>query len=235
MPRETALADILRATSVAACVAVFRAALDALDIDTFSCGELDLRHRSRSIFHVIDWPPDWQRFYFSSGLVERDPVVENLARYDRPFTWADLRADRRLAQVGQDGLERVAAAGWIDGLVVPIPRGGPRYGLVSLVARRHIDEAGRRALGPLALCFHARVLPLVRHEGFAVPPAGLTPREIECLGLVVRGGSDRMIAAELGISLATAHEHVERAKRRLTARTRAELAAVAVSLGIVDI
>jgi DNA-binding CsgD family transcriptional regulator len=86
---------------------------------------------------------------------------------------------------------------------------------------------------PLCLAFHSKIGPLARPEGFAVPPAGLSPREIEAIGLVVRGKSDRQIAEALGISTTTAHEHVERAKRRLDTHTRAELAAVAIAFGIV--
>ena len=235
MPIETVLNQIVEASSLADCLAVLRRALASLDIDTFASGEVDLRNRDRSIFTVIEWPPEWRRFYFSAGLVERDPVVENLARYRRPFTWHELRADRRHARLGKESLERLAAAGWVDGLVVPMPRGGDRYGLFSIAARRPISDTDKRTLVPICVLFHAVSGRLACRDGFAVPPAGLTEREVECVSLVVRGKSDRLIAAELGISLATAHEHVERAKRRLATRTRAELAAMAVSLGIVDI
>jgi LuxR family transcriptional regulator, quorum-sensing system regulator BjaR1 len=225
---------ILHAADSTTCVAAFKAALAQFGIDTFASGEVDLSNRDRSIFHVIDWPQAWRDYYFGSDLLEHDPVVENLAYFAGPFTWQDMRAERRLAQVGSESLTRMAEAGWRDGLVVPIARGGTRYGLVSIVSRRLIGERERAAMVPICVCFHSVIGQLVRRNGFAQPPAGLTPREIECLRLVARGRSDRQIAAELGISPATAHEHVERAKRRLAAGNRAELAAIAVSLGIID-
>lgn len=64
---------------------------------------------------------------------------------------------------------------------------------------------------------------------------GLTDREIACLRLVARGLTDGAIASALGIATSTAHEFVEKAKRRFKTRTRAELVAVAVALGIIDI
>ena len=43
------------------------------------------------------------------------------------------------------------------------------------------------------------------------------------------------IATALGISVSTAHEFVEKAKRKLKAKSRAELIAVAVSLAFIDL
>ena len=63
--------------------------------------------------------------------------------------------------------------------------------------------------------------------------AGLTARELDCLPLVSKGFSDREIAAALHISVSTAHEHVENARKRFEAANRAELVAAAVSLGVI--
>lgn len=229
-----ALEAILGATRLADATSAFRAALTPLNIDTFSAGDVDTAHRNRATFAIIDWPENWRRFYFSSSLLERDPLVENLGHYGgRPFTWNDLRADRRLAQLGTEALDVAAEAGWRDGLCVPLHRGGTHYGIVSIVARDIIPNEHRQIMIPLCLALHSVAAPLARKDGFAMPPAGLTPREIDTLALMVRGYTDARIAAELGIATATAHEHVERAKRRLGTRSRAELAAVAVAFGIV--
>lgn len=233
---STDLDNILGAARLADLVSAFRAALTPLGIDTFSAGEVDTAHRNRATFAVVDWPESWRRFYFSSSLLERDVLVENLGLYGgRPFTWQDLRADRRLAPLGTEALDLVAEAGWRDGLAVPLHRGGTHYGIVSIVARDIIPDAHRQIMVPLCLAFHSRMGPLARRDGFAMPPGGLSPREIEVAGLVAQGKTDADIGRELGISTATAHEHVERARARLATRTRAELAAVAVALGIIAI
>jgi LuxR family quorum sensing-dependent transcriptional regulator len=231
----SAIDEILRARTAEACIAVFRATLDRCGIDTFASGEVDLRFRSRSVFHVIDWPEDWRTYYFNSGLVHRDPLVGALENRISPFTWTELRADRTLPQAGTQALERAAEAGWTDGLVVPLPRGGGhRVGIVSLVARKsRVTRAQKRFLPALCICFHERLRGLVAAHSLPTAPAGLTSREFDCLQLVAKGMSDRQIAAVLNVAVSTAHEHVEHARKRFEAATRAELAAAAVSLGVI--
>jgi DNA-binding CsgD family transcriptional regulator len=230
-----AIDEVLRASTAEKCIAVFRATLDRCGIDTFASGEVDLRFRSRSVFHAIGWPEDWRNYYFSSGLVHRDPLVGALEHRISPFTWMELRADRTLPHVGTQALERAAEAGWTDGLVVPLPRGGgQRVGIVSLVARRsHVTGAQKRFLPALCICFHERMRGLVAAHNLPVAPAGLTSREFDCMQLVAKGMSDRQIAAVLNVAVSTAHEHVEHARKRFEASTRAELTAAAVSLGVI--
>lgn len=114
-------------------------------------------------------------------------------------------------------------------------RGGTHYGLVSLVAlNHHISPTEKQHLEAVSVVFHERLRNLVPREGFRIPPAGLTPREIDCIKLIVEGLSDAAAAEVLGIKSSTVHEHVERAKMKLQARNRAELAAIAVGFGIVS-
>ncbi|UAK24217.1 LuxR family transcriptional regulator [Sphingomonas nostoxanthinifaciens] len=217
------------------CGAAFRALIAPLGFDTFACGELDLDHRERNTFYIIDWPERWTRFYTQSGLIERDPIVTELAVRHAPFTWSELRADRKLSQAGTDALNLAAASGWNEGLVVPLPTGGRRIGLVSMAGSTTVTSALRDHLALLSVCLHSHVRTLVAREGFPLPPAGLSPREVECVRLVARGKSDGGIAAALGIAPSTAHEFVEKAKRKLRAKSRAELIAVAVALAIIEL
>jgi DNA-binding CsgD family transcriptional regulator len=218
------------------CADMFRAAIAPYGFDTFACGELDLRDRDRTVFFLIDWPDSWRRFYASSGLIERDPVVGSLATRRDPFTWSDLRADRSLSKAGHKALDLCAAEGWNEGLVVPFGQVGSRVGLVSLVGRDCVlTHEARAYLCMIAICLQGHVRQLVSKHGFAVPPVGLTDREIACLRLVAQGKPDAEIGQDLGISRTTAHEFVEKAKHRLKVKSRAELVGVAVALGIIDI
>ena len=73
-------------------------------------------------------------------------------------------------------------------------------------------------------------------EGFGVAAAAqpkLSPREIECLQWAAAGKSDADIATLVGISPATAHFHIERAKKRLGVKTRVEAVAAGVLHGVV--
>ena len=49
------------------------------------------------------------------------------------------------------------------------------------------------------------------------------------------GATDRAIAKAMGVAPSTAHEFVEKAKRKLKTRSRVEMVAVAASLGIIDL
>ena len=219
-----------------ACAALFREAIARYEFDTFACGELDMRDRDRCVFYLIGWPDAWRRFYVGSGLVHRDPLLDALATRQDPFTWSDLRAERLLPKVGRSALELAAAEGWTEGLVVPMRQSGNRVGLVSMAGRQAgLSDKAHAYLCLISICLHSHVRTLVAREGFAAPPAGLTEREMDALRLVAKGMSDAAIGRELGVARDTAHEFVEKAKRRLKARSRAELATVAAALGIIDI
>ncbi|HTX48580.1 MAG TPA: LuxR family transcriptional regulator [Caulobacteraceae bacterium] len=226
-----------RLDATSACADLFREAIAPYGFDTFASGELDLADRERNVFYLIDWPDAWRRFYIASGLIERDPLVHALATHSEPFTWSELRADGSVSAADAKTMDSARAfGGWVEGLVVPVSRSGRKVGLVSLVGRnRGVAPDAKAFLSLISLVLHEHVRGLVSRKGFAAPPAGLTPREIECLTLVAGGKSDREISQALSIAAATAHEHIENAKRKLKADSRAETVAVAVSLGIIEI
>ncbi len=227
-------ASIRAAHTPTHCAKLFLEVLRPYQVEIFACGEVDLAVKERTVFFVIEWPDEWRNFYLSSGFVSHDPVVAALAYRQGPFTWSELRIDRQLSLAGSEALQRLSNHGWTEGLVVPIPRGGSRYGLVSLAGKgRHFTPAEKSLIALLSICFHEHVRAMAPAYGFPVPPAGLTEREIQCLALIARGRSDRTVGVQLGIAQSTAHEYLENAKRKLKARTRAEAVALAVSLGII--
>jgi DNA-binding CsgD family transcriptional regulator len=58
--------------------------------------------------------------------------------------------------------------------------------------------------------------------------AALTRRERQCVLLLVQGATDSEIASELSISYSTVRFHLEHARGKFAARSRAHLAALAV-------
>jgi DNA-binding CsgD family transcriptional regulator len=64
------------------------------------------------------------------------------------------------------------------------------------------------------------------------PPAGITPREAEVLGLLGRGMKNRQIAAELYLSVSTVERHLATVYRKLGLRGRVEAARYAVANGL---
>jgi HD-GYP domain-containing protein (c-di-GMP phosphodiesterase class II) len=65
-------------------------------------------------------------------------------------------------------------------------------------------------------------------------PAGLTPREIEVLGLIARGASTRQVAQRLAIAPKTAETHIERIYAKTGASTRSTATLFAMQHGLLD-
>lgn len=85
--------------------------------------------------------------------------------------------------------------------------------MMSLVARGALDRGDVAAVLGAA----GASVPLVE-----VPrPAGLTEREVEVLGLLAHGDTNREIAEALGISVKTVGAHVEHIYTKAGVRSRA--------------
>ena len=229
-----AAADILAAPDRQACERLFGAAAAGFSVVAFFSGEYDLEALERTASYSICWPESFRRLYLSLKTILRDPLVEALRNQSKPFTWRELGAADRWRKASPRIGRYFVEHGWTDGLVVPIPRSERRVGMVSLVCRRHvISDSEKPLLTLLSTCFHERMRNLVSTYGMELAPVRLTKREIDILRLIATGSTDRGIATRLGISPATAHGHFENAKRKLKVTTRAEAAALAVSLGVV--
>jgi hypothetical protein len=81
-------------TTLAGCSAAFQQAIAPYGFDTFACGEIDLDDLDLSTFYALDWPERWRRLYLSSGLVHRNPLIEQISRLRRAFTWTELEDDQ---------------------------------------------------------------------------------------------------------------------------------------------
>ena len=95
------------------------------------------------------------------------------------------------------------------------------------------------------LCGCLAALPLIGCAGdvatsgqaAAVTPEGLdelSPRELEVLGLVARGSTNREIADALFLSPLTVKTHVSRILTKLRARDRVQLVVIAYQAGLVS-
>jgi DNA-binding NarL/FixJ family response regulator len=71
-------------------------------------------------------------------------------------------------------------------------------------------------------------------QGTTYAVESLTPRELEVLGLMKLGRTNRQIAADLVISLGTAKNHVEHIIAKLGVSDRTQAVVRALELGIVE-
>lgn len=226
--------DLYGCNTLEACRDLFKDAILPSGFDTFACGEVDLVKRERTVIYIMKWPDRWRDFYLSSGLVERDPVIEELKHRKTPFQWSELRKDLNIGRAGRDVLELFLKHGWSEGLVVPLQRSETQYGLISLVGSGpDLTKPQRDALTAMSIALYEKARRIASGLGVHVQIAGLTLREMDVIRLVGRGMTDREIGTALNISPGTAHEYVENAKRKLRTRSRSEAVAVAISMGLV--
>lgn len=174
-------------------------------------------------------PRGWVEAYYQRGLHTRNPVVFASARRASAFRWSEPGFDDLK---GWAGFALARDLGIEDGLTVPCHGPENRVGVISFGFERL--DLSRQEMLSIALAAS------VAHERMArlsptVPTAALTrltPRERDCLAFVAEGLSDADIGEKLGISQTTAHAHVEGAKRKLGAKTRAQAVARLYALGL---
>lgn len=80
---------------------------------------------------------------------------------------------------------------------------------------------------------------VLRAAGHRVPsrrtwPAGLTSREVEVLGLIARGHSNRQVARRLNVAEKTVSHHVAHVYTKIGTSTRAEASLFAMRYGLLD-
>jgi DNA-binding CsgD family transcriptional regulator len=156
------------------------------------------------------------------------------------------------------GLVHEALAGIVlnrDGTALPLP-GLPDHCLLAPGSRVPAEAASQLADGSVHVSFlvpdpgGAGAGAQLRVTCLAVPPdlrsfataivllspagdlRGLSPRELQVLGVLVTGASNERIAATLGISVRTAAVHLDHARAKLAASSRTTAAALALRLGL---
>ncbi|MFT3810029.1 MAG: autoinducer binding domain-containing protein [Micropepsaceae bacterium] len=185
------------------------------------------RHGEITRHFTLEGPEGWYDYYFKHDLRRGNPVFRNLRRRSTGFVWSEI--DDRCAgdQRWFDALDEFEMP---DGMSVPSHGPNGQLGWISFTAEE-IDmgpvERQAIALAGLALQDRLRVL-----AGAIDAPVSLSDRERDCLGFVAQGKSDWEISVILSISQSTVHTHVENAKRKLSARTRAQAVARFICQGL---
>lgn len=172
--------------------------------------------------------PGWAERYQSQQYAIEDPVVTAACRTTGAFTLNEVAAP---SPAGAPILADCRTHGLFDGLITPIRSGYDEVGFVLLGTDHLLDLADYERFLLHGICAtYARA-------GLALlpvrpAPQSLTRREIECLRWVAVGRSDPQIGMILGLSPNTVHAHVEAAKKKLDANSRAQLVLRAVMAGI---
>lgn len=199
--------------------------------DTVACGEIDLDDRRRSTFFINTWPQAWFDYYQREAVHEFDPILARISKQTGAFSWSDITArSRRELQL----FDEAKKFGWVDGLAICLKRTKNRIALISLTSRETAPTGEGRQLIVLYFTLAYEKYRALSDGTKVLNTAGLTKRELQCLALIAKGATDADIAKQLGIAATTAHEYVESAKKKLGCRTRAQMMAVSVAIGLIS-
>ena len=197
-------------------------------------------HRTRDFagyFHS-NWPAPLLEAYVAEEFFAHDPIPKAAALNVMPVCWSDLLSGRAGFMPSADQLrvlEVGAAHGFNDGVCVPIHgpgaylRLGSYAGAAPDTSAEVLDE-----LHLLTLHADARFTALGARAVGPRPDARLTLREIEVLACVLVGMTDAAVAREIGVSARTARFHIDNARIKLGATTRAQAVAAALALGLLS-
>lgn len=173
--------------------------------------------------------PGWAERYQTKQYAIDDPVVMAACRLTNAFTLNEVAGPSR---AGAPILADSRVHGLFDGFCAPIRAGYDEVGFVMLGSDRLLELVDYERFLLQGMCeTYARVGLALLLPTHADPPS-LTRRETECLKWVAAGRSDPQIGMILGLSPNTVHAHVEAAKTKLGANSRAQLVLRAVMSGI---
>jgi DNA-binding CsgD family transcriptional regulator len=161
----------------------------------------------------------------------------DIARFGSlPVSWSEAR-ERFGPKDPRDRVYEICGElGWPEGLVIPVHGPGGYSGVVSLAGdTADLAPSGRAMLHLMALYLHERLRGLVVPQTVSPTEAlpRLTEKEIACVEWLIAGKSDWEIGEIINIAESTVHYRIERAKKKLGVKTRAQLTALAVLHGYV--
>jgi len=169
-------------------------------------------------------PEAYTEHYYAHQLVDKDPVVSELRRTLTPFTWQDLRDNRRLSKAENRIIDEAREFASDDGLTVPIVSGNGMLAVFSPCGKKpNLTAAARSALEIVGMySYHAlqRVSAQAQRQQRDAQVAPLTAREREIMRWVAVGKTDDEIGTILTIGSETVKTHVENSKIKLNATKR---------------
>jgi len=214
----------------------FRACVRRYGFTGSVCGAWTGVGRGRTYrFFFNDWPRDWAEIYTSNNIFPDDPFVAEARRQMSLFLWTEMERKRQIGPRAKEIHRLAYEYGWRE--VVGIPIHGPNgySGLVTLATREQLvlTPKQRVILSAMSLAIHHRCRTEADFGMAAADAPKLTNREVECLQWVAVGKTDWEIGHILGVAEATAHYHIERAKKKLGVTSRVNAVALLALRGII--
>lgn len=187
---------------------------------------VDLVTASHEAVAISNYHEDWLGRIFSQRYYIDDPVHAASTGLVTPFAWHAIRRLILLSARQERILSEGASFGLRDGVTMPVHSPGEYRGTCSFATSRSVMMTPhlRGATQILASYAFETARMLVRARlGLQQKPRiipQLSSRQIDCIGLVAEGWGDTQIAARLGLSEATVHQHICEGMRRYGAFKR---------------
>ena len=198
---------------------------------------VSLRRSAPRLIESSNYPAVWSEMFVGKNVFVDDPVLHASQRTLSAFAWEDVGRLLPLSRRHKTILRQSRRQGLGEGITIPANVPGEPNGSCSFATRlgRPLPCQARLLTAQL-IGIHAferaRQLKGLPHEGDQVPH--LSPREEECLRLLVGGASDKMIARQLDLSPETASRYIKTARIAYGAATRTELVVRALRDGLVS-
>ena len=220
--------NIKSLTTLDALINSFETLIGKYGYQSFRCAEILRKNQPidpKNAFGELG--ADWSVRYREQEYVHIDSSIQLSLQTRYPFTWGALRENRRISSLAEKiFIEAENDFRYGDGLLVPIHMADGSVSVVSIIGEKpETDAEIVRGLGMAAMFLHSEARPLILSDEevssrkFSAP---ISQRQLDCIQWVAEGKSDWEISKILGISEATVHNHVERAKRSLGVNTRVQ-------------
>jgi LuxR family quorum-sensing system transcriptional regulator CciR len=189
---------------------------------------VDLSGRPEDSIAIASYDAGWVETVIARKYFVDDPIIAASAKTAVGFLWSDVDKMIELSDRQKEILQTARKFGLNEGLTVPVHVPGEYGGSCSFGARsleQLVVDALPRAQIVSAFSFEAarRLIRARRNETSRAEVPRLTERQLDCVTLVALGKSDWEIGRILGISAATAHEHIEAARKRYGVNKRTQL------------
>lgn len=188
---------------------------------------VDLAKETAGVVAITNYHDDWIDRIMSQRYYLDDPLHAASTRRRVGFAWHEVRGIISLTKRQSGILNEAARFGLRDGITVPVHSPGEYRGTCSLggdypvIMTSQISAAAHLIA---TFSFEAARRIAYAHSGQDRPPVPmLSPRHIDCVALIATGLGDAQIAAKLGLSEVTVHQHIREAMRRYRVFKRAAL------------
>ncbi len=185
------------------------------------------RASAASPFHFMNWPADWQTLYAQENYLLIDPLPRYALTSGAPASWTDIMVTLTRNDPGHKVYAAAVLYGFSEGMVIPLRNATGDLGLVTIGGSRSKLQADE-------VTFLTMISSTAFHTAESLQPSSqrrdklgvFTLREMDCISLLSNGLTDTQIAKVLGLSRETVISHMENARRKVSAKTRAHLLSI---------